>query len=78
MFPDSDTIYVVHELRRHESLREAARKRIAATAVGETGPKRTCHAASGHLQGVLVRFGALMATGSRARHFSSTPVPQVG
>ena len=79
MFPDSDTIYVVHELRRRESLREETRTRIAATAAGETGPKRTPrHAASAHLQGVLIRVGALMATGSWARHISSTPVPQCG
>lgn len=76
MFPHSNTIYAVHELRRQEYLREAARERLAALAIPAARSRLTHVAASDRLHGMLNRMSALLPDGTRMQRLLSPPVSQ--
>ena len=53
MFPHSETVFAVHDLRLQDGLRNAARQRLAATAVVETETRPMHLALSSRLARIL-------------------------
>ena len=77
MFPDSNTIYVVRELRRQDDLQEVARNRLAATAKSASSSKSTRHSTIARLQEALHRIGACFSIETNSVPLPSALVSQV-